>query len=173
MWEICNDTKLEYRRNQVSFLYCSTSLEASCIEQWISKDDFFEISICYLPALVHPHWEKLCPKFWLSRPYSKPRVQFFLMRTNQGQQMTSLFSYLFFSLRSCFKAYFVLPFSLNLAYAWVSSTESNTAVCRNCRSWGPVMQTKFFFNLSRNIVALQVETLFSFDSNFSRSKIVL
>lgn len=25
------------------------------------------------------------------------------------------------------------------------------------------MQTKFFFNLSRNIVALQVETLFSFD----------
>lgn len=25
------------------------------------------------------------------------------------------------------------------------------------------MQTKFFFNLSRSIVALQVETLFSFD----------
>ena len=106
---------------------------------------------------------KLCPRFWLSTAVLRIKVQFFPMRTNQGLQMTSLFIYLFFTLRCCFKSIFCVefyfnPFSSNFAYAWVSSTKSDT-VCRICRTQGPVMQTIFFFNLFSNIVALQLRVL--------------
>lgn len=56
-------------------------------------------------------------------PYSRPKVQFFPVRRNQSRQMTSLFS--------CFSRYDValrayLCWISNLAYAWVSSTKSDT-----------------------------------------------
>ena len=64
-----------------------------------SKCSFFSaaVHICYSPALVGPYWEKLCPRSRVRPeaagrgPYSRPRAQFFLIRTDQGRQIKFLF----------------------------------------------------------------------------------
>ena len=56
---------------------------------YLLKIEFRNKQKCYLPALVSPYWEKLCP---LSRvrlsacglgPYSRQRAEFFPMRTSR------------------------------------------------------------------------------------------
>ena len=72
-----------------------------------------------------PYWEKLCQRSWVRPeaagrgPYSRPKAQFFPIRTDLGRQITCLF----FSSVEYFVSSFCVEFSLqpfsNPVYAWV------------------------------------------------------
>ena len=79
---------------------------------------------------------------------------------NQGRQVTSLFSYLFFSLRCCFKSIFCVAFQFKSCVRVSFEHRKRYCCMQNLQELRSDNADNILFNLSRNIVALQVETLF-------------